>query len=104
MLDKGDKKFISQAINNALVNSNKVFNKALSQRLKEYDRRLDEKFKENNEYLVKETVSLFNATNEAIEETRETVDKILDEVKGINSDIDNHERRIGKIEEKVFAV
>lgn len=50
----------------------------------------------NNKILIKEMIGLFNATNERI-------DKVLDELKDHDSDLDNHERRINKLEEKVFV-
>ncbi|NCO88433.1 hypothetical protein COW98_01865 [Candidatus Roizmanbacteria bacterium CG22_combo_CG10-13_8_21_14_all_35_9] len=65
---------------------------------------LDERFKKNNEVLVKEMVELFNTTNERIDDTNERIDKVLDQLKDRNDFLDTHERRIEKLEEKVFPV
>jgi len=62
--------------------------------------------KENNGILIKEVVELFNATNERIEEVNENlcqrIDKVLEQMKDHNDILDTHERRIEKVEEKVF--
>lgn len=57
---------------------------------------LDKKFKENNEVLIKEILELFDTTNEWI-------DRVLEKLDDLQGDINNHEGRISKIEEKVFA-
>jgi|GEM_PF-3178943 len=58
---------------------------------------LKETIKENNHILIKEIIELFNTTNERI-------DKVLDQLKDHNDFIDTHERRIEKLEEKVFVI
>lgn len=69
---------------------------------------LNKSFKENNEILVKEMTGLFNASNSRIDEVNENlserIDKVLSELKDHNDIIDNHERRIEKVEEKVFVI
>jgi len=49
-------------------------------------------------------VELFNTTNERIDDTNERIDKVLDQLKDRNDFLDTHERRIEKLEEKVFPV
>lgn len=60
------------------------------------DKKFDRKFKENNEILIKEITGLFNSTNERI-------DNVLKKLEDHQDDIDNHERRIEKLEDKAFA-
>jgi len=55
-----------------------------------------ESIKENNKVLIEEIIGLFNVTNERI-------DQVLDQLKDHDSDIDNHDKRIGNLEVKVFA-
>lgn len=57
---------------------------------------LDAGFKKNNQLLIKGMTELFDATNERI-------DKVLDQLKDHHDIINNHERRIEKVEEKVFT-
>lgn len=86
--------------------------------------------KENNGYLVKEMVGLFNASNSYIKEVDEKlsdkidnvdeklsdkidkideklstkIDRVLDQLKTDDNSINDHERRINKLEEKAFPI
>lgn len=66
MLNKNDKKYISETI------------------------------KGNNEILVKEVMELFNVTNSRI-------DKVLEKLDEHNDYLNDHERRIEKLEDKILA-
>lgn len=81
MLTKDDKKYISETIGESIT--------------------------KNNGSLIKEIMELFNVTNKRIDDVdtklSRKIDKVLDELKGHNDDIDNHERRIAKLEDKVFT-
>ena len=59
--------------------------------------------KTNIQILLKEIVELFDATNKRIDESNERIDKVLAQLKDHNDILDNHERRIEKVEEKVFT-
>src|SRR3989339_340188 len=97
MLTKDDKKYISgtvsKAISGALVKNNKI--------------------------LIKEMVGLFTASNSYIKEVNEKlsdkidkvevklidkIDKVLDQLKTDDNSINDHNKRIGKLEEKVFPI
>lgn len=77
---------------------------------------LDKKFKENNENLIKQIFELFDTTNQIIEEKLdknneklikqivELIDIANERIDDQKKDIDNHEDRIEKIEEKVFSI
>lgn len=94
---------------------------------------LKESFRENNKTLVKEMISLFNVSNqridnvnerldgvnknlsekidsvnknlsEKIDDTNERIDKVFDHLSNDFDSIEDHEKRIGKIEEKVFVI
>ncbi|MEK7633273.1 MAG: hypothetical protein AAB437_00320 [Patescibacteria group bacterium] len=90
MLTKDDKKFITEILDLKI-------NEAL-----------DKKFKENNDILVKDILDLFTVTNSRIDKVNENlserIDKVLDQLKDHNDIIDTHERRIEKVEEKVFSI
>lgn len=65
-------------------------------------------FIENNKILVREMVSLFNVTNERIDQSNERIDqsneridKVLNKLEDHNDTLNDHERRIEKVEEKV---
>lgn len=64
---------------------------------------VDVKIKLNNEILIKEMVGLFNTVNERIDKSNIRIDKILDKLSDHHGIINHHERRIEKIEEKVFV-
>lgn len=51
--------------------------------------------KKNNKILIKGMTDLFNVTNERI-------DKVLAQLKDHNDILNNHERRIEKVEERVL--
>jgi len=100
MLTKDDKKFISEL--------------------------LDKRFKKNNEILVKNMLDLFTVTNERIDklnkklsdridsvnknlsekidDTDERIDKVFNHLRDDFGSIEDHERRIEKVEEKVFPI
>ncbi|EKE06049.1 MAG: hypothetical protein ACD_19C00103G0003 [uncultured bacterium] len=86
MLTKDDKKYISgtvsKAISGALVKNNKI--------------------------LVKEMVGLFTASDSYIKEVDEKlsdkIDRVLDQLKTDDNSISDHDKRIGKLEEKVFPI
>lgn len=64
---------------------------------KEYiSKLLEDSFKKNNDYLVKTMIQMFDTTNERI-------DKILKKLEEHSDYLNDHERRIEKIEEKVFT-
>lgn len=88
MLTKQDKKFITTTVTGAIV--------------------------ENNKILIKEMTGLFEVTNERIDKTNENIDKVNNnlspkidqiskELKYNHNILDTHERRIEKVEEKVFT-
>lgn len=62
----------------------------------EVTEQIDKPLKKNNEVLIKEIVELFDTTNERI-------DKVLEKLDDHQGDINSHERRITKLEDKVFA-
>ncbi len=62
----------------------------------EVTEQIDKALKKNNEVLIKEIVELFDTTNERI-------DKVLEKLDDHQGDINSHERRITKLEDKVFA-
>jgi len=81
--------------------------------------------KNNNDVLVKDMLDLFTVTNERIDkldeklsnkidgvnksfgerldDTNERIDKVLDQLRDDDESINDHEKRIEKIEEKVFV-
>jgi predicted nucleic acid-binding Zn-ribbon protein len=79
MLTKNDKKYISDSI---------------KKELKKYPTR-----NETEIMLQKVVDDLIDFLNPSLKK----IDDIHTEVKGHTDDIDNHERRISKLEEKVFA-
>ncbi len=82
---------------------------------------LEELFNKKSEILVKDMLDLFNAnnsviekldnklsdkidkTNERIDDTNEKIDRVLNNLSNDFDSIEDHEKRIGKIEEKVFV-
>jgi len=74
MLTTQDKKYISSEITSQIGNG----------------------LKKNNEILIKGMSELFDVTNERI-------DKVLAQLKDHHNILNNHERRIEKVEEKVFT-
>lgn len=82
---------------------------------------IEELFNKKNEILVKDMLDLFNAnnsviekldnklsdkidkTNERIDDTNEKIDRVLNNLSNDFDSIEDHEKRIGKIEEKVFV-
>ncbi len=57
----------------------------------------------NNDVLVKDIMSLFNATNKRIDESDRKIDKILEKLDEHNNFLNDHELRIGRLEDKAFA-
>lgn len=91
MLTKDDKKFILDAVSNTVSGA----------------------ISKNNKIIFKEMIDLFNATNFVIEkvdnklsnkidQTNERIDKVLGQLRDDDRSINDHERRIEKMEEKVF--
>jgi uncharacterized protein YoxC len=71
--------------------------------------------KSNNDVLVKDMLDLFNATNaiikkvddklnNKIDQTNERIDRILDQLQDDDESINDHEKRMGKIEDRVFPI
>jgi len=84
MLTIDDKKFIADLLNQTLDKRFKI----IDQKFDKIDKRFED--------LTKDIIDLFDVTNSRIE-------KVLEAHNEHRQDIDNHELRIGKIEEKVFA-
>lgn len=66
--------------------------------------------KDNNKLIFKEMIELFNATNERIDQSNKRIDqsnvridKVLSQLKDHNDILNNHERRIEKVEEQIFT-
>ncbi|MEK7633276.1 MAG: hypothetical protein AAB437_00335 [Patescibacteria group bacterium] len=107
MLTKDDKKFILNTITVAVAKNNDVLFKRFDDLDKKFDKRIDN--------LATDVIDLFEATNSVIKKldnklsnkidiTNERIDKVLDQLKDHNDIIDTHERRIEKVEEKVFSI
>lgn len=78
MLTKDDKKFITETVGESIV--------------------------KNNEVLIKEVMELFNVTNKRIDESDKKIDKIIEKLDEHNNFLNDHELRIGKLEDKVFHI
>lgn len=68
---------------------------------------VDGKIRTAFDNFAKEIVKLFNATNETVEkkaeETNRKIEKVLDNLDKHNDYLNDHERRIEKLEEKVCS-
>lgn len=91
---------------------------------------IEELISKNNDVLVKEMIDLFTVTNERIDKVEEKlsnkidnvnknldekidkvneylgsrIDRVLDQLRDDDESINDHEKRIGKLEEKVFII
>ncbi len=75
MLTKDDKKFITDTVTFAIA--------------------------KNNEVMIKEMLGLFDANNSAMMKME---DRLSKQISGVNDNLDTDERRIEKLEEKVFTI
>lgn len=114
MLTKDDKKFIVDSITGAILKNNVV----LIERLDEAVNKLGHKFEKRIDNLSKDVVDLFEATNSVIkkvdnklsdkidkvnEDLSDRIDRVLDQLRDDDESINDHDKRIGKLEEKIFV-
>ncbi|KKP65440.1 MAG: hypothetical protein UR68_C0017G0038 [Candidatus Roizmanbacteria bacterium GW2011_GWA2_35_19] len=108
MLTKDDKKYISgtvsKAISGALVKNNKILIKemvglftASNSYIKEVNEKLSDK-------IDKVEVKLIDKIDKVDEKLSDKIDKVLDQLKTDDNSINDHNKRIGKLEEKVFPI
>lgn len=102
MLTKSDKQFIVEAIKQGVSENNKIIFKemldlfsASNERIDQVENRLGNRIDKLEDKVDKMELSLSENTNEVIS-LGAKIDKILDRQ-------DNHEQRIEKLEDKVFA-